>query len=257
MMMQQPCVKSELSLFDAPLVQVTMDKSSWVDVHPAASTSSTAPLEFFISGSQEEYLDLNDTILYLRFKVTKGDGTAMDATTTLRPANLSLATFFKDVSLSLNDTLVEGCQEYAYKAFMTSLLQFGREMKTTQLRAAGFEDDTAKRDTWLVGGKMLELMGPLYLDLFSQSKYLLPRVDVRIKMNRSTPAFFLMTNTGNTLKIAIDEAVLYVRRVQVAPEVSLGHALGLKKGNAIYPIQQSEMLTYTFASGSKSHIQDN
>jgi hypothetical protein len=75
--MQHPCVKSELSLFDPPLAQVTMDRAAWVDVHPISSVqNSNGPVEFLIAGTQDEYLDLNDTALYVKMKIVKSIGTS-------------------------------------------------------------------------------------------------------------------------------------------------------------------------------------
>jgi hypothetical protein len=256
--MQQPCIKSELSLFDPPMVQVAVERALWADIHPTAALDGVGPVEFHIAGSQEEYLDLNDTILYLRVKAVKTNGSDLDAATKIRPSNMLLATLFADVSLTMNGTVVEGGHQlYPYKAMMTSLLQFDKEMKNTQLRAAGFEEDETERAKWMVGSKSLEIMGPLYLDLFSQSKYLLPHVDVRVKLTRSKVNFCLMTDSTEAIKLQIEQATLYVRRVKVNPSVLLGHELGLKSSNAIYSLQQTEMMTYTIAKGNKSHIQDN
>ena len=57
--------------------------------------------------------------------------------------------------------------------------------------------------------------------------------------------------------MVIEQAILYVRRVKVNPAVMLGHEIGLKSSNAIYPIQQSELLSFTISKGNKSHVQDN
>jgi hypothetical protein len=258
-MQQQPCIKSELSLFDPPLVQVIADRALWADIHPtSAIDTANGPIEFHISGSQDEYLDLNDTILYVRLKVVKAIGSDLSVDTKIYPANLLLASLFSDVTLTLNGTVIEGGHHlYPYKAMMTCLLQFNTDVKNTQLRASGYKEDKTDREKWLVSSKPLELMGPLFLDLFSQSKYLLPGVDVRVKLVRSKLDFCLMNDGKETMKMIIEEATLYVRRVKVNPGVLLGHELGLKSSNAIYPIQQSEMLSFTIPRGSKSHVQDN
>ena len=255
----QPCIKSELSLFDPPMVQVIAEKALWADIHPTSSIESgSGPIEFLISGSQEDYLDLNDTILYLRLKVVKSLGSDLAIDTKIYPANLLLASLFDDVSLTLNGTMIEGGHHlYPYKAIMTSLLQFNTETKKTQLRAAGFEEDKTDREKWLASSKSLELMGPLFLDFLSQSKYLLPGVDVRLKLSRSKLDFCLMNDGKESMKMLIEQATLYVRRVKCSPSVLLGHEIGLKSSNAIYPIQQSEMLSFTIPKGSKSHVQDN
>jgi hypothetical protein len=194
-------------------------------------------------------------------KIVKTKGDDMDATLKPYTTNLALASLFSDVSLTLNETLVEGGHHlYPYKAMMASLLQFDEGVKKTQLASAGYQEDKTERTKWFANSKSVEFTGALCLDFLGQSKYLLPGVDVRVKMNRSKKTFFLMTDGTDPqkgVKHVIEEAVLYVRRVKVAPSVLAGHELGLSASNAIYPIQQSELLSYTIPQGSKSHIQDN
>ena len=133
--MNQPCLKSELSLFDPPLTQVTMERAHWVDMYPIASLDGNGPIEFSFLGTQDEYLDLNDTILYVKLKVTKNDGSALPAVATAILANLTLSALFSDVTLTMNDTVVEGGNFlYPYKAMMTSLLQFDEGMKKPNWR---------------------------------------------------------------------------------------------------------------------------
>ena len=136
--MNQPCMKSELSLFDPPLTQVTMERALWVDVYPISSLDGSGPIEFAFMGTQEEYLDLNDTLLYVKLKVTKADGSNLTAAGTLVPTNLFLSALFSEITLTMNDTVVEGGHYlYPYKVMMSSLLQFDVGMKKTQLEAAG------------------------------------------------------------------------------------------------------------------------
>lgn len=72
--MSKECVKSELDLFLVPLTQTSIEKSVYVEIPPLTSISDSAPLEFFISASSEDYLDLNNTYLYTRVKITKANG---------------------------------------------------------------------------------------------------------------------------------------------------------------------------------------
>ena len=259
-----PCMKTELSLFDGPMAQVTMEKASWRDIHPIASLDGNGPVEFHVISSQD-YLDLNDSILYVQICVEKADGTKLDAAGTNKAylSNLTLASLFSDVSLTLNGTLVEGGSHlYPFKSMMMCLLQFDDNVKSTQLQAAGYtEDSEEERANLIAGSKTVEFMGPLYLDMFSQSKYLLSGVDVRLKLNRSKNDFVIIGGTGTSTKgqyrVVFKQAILYVRKVKVDPSVIMGHDLGLQSNNAIYPIQKSELMTYTVMQGSKSHLQDN
>ncbi|GFT48698.1 uncharacterized protein F54H12.2 [Trichonephila clavipes] len=58
------CAKSELNLFALPPTQTVIERGQWVQFHPIANVSDGGPIEFVISGSGEEYLDLSQTQLY-------------------------------------------------------------------------------------------------------------------------------------------------------------------------------------------------
>jgi len=173
--MNHPCMKSELALFDPPMVQVTMERACWVDVHPIATLDGEGPVEFSVVGPQDEYLDLNDTSLYVKFKITKADGNNLAADNKPIIANLGLAALFSDVSLTLNDTVVEGGHYlYPYKSMMSAVLQFDDSVLETQMRAAGYQDTVTTRQAWIAESKSMELMGAMQLDMFCQSRYLFP-----------------------------------------------------------------------------------
>ena len=72
--MSEECIKSELDLFTVPLTQTAIEKNTYVEIPPLSAISDTGPLEFFIAGHGEDYTDLNNTLLYLRLKITKPDG---------------------------------------------------------------------------------------------------------------------------------------------------------------------------------------
>ena len=98
--MSVPCGKSELLLFEPVSTQVSMTRSSWVDIHPLNTVGeTTGPIQFSIRSSEEYYLDLNDTILYLKLRL-KRDGVA--------PVNMLLSSLLSDIQLSIGDKLIEG-----------------------------------------------------------------------------------------------------------------------------------------------------
>ena len=63
--MQQNCLLNEFNRKFAPL----------------ASIAEGAPIEFLVMGADQLFLDLNDSRLHLRVKMTNADGTNMTATT--------------------------------------------------------------------------------------------------------------------------------------------------------------------------------
>ena len=83
------CSVSTLDLFYAPPTQTSMEKGTWVDVHPIASVSDTGPIEFEFEGKQQEFLDLAHTLLYVNIQPVKSDGPEMDAGSKVGPVSLS------------------------------------------------------------------------------------------------------------------------------------------------------------------------
>ena len=66
---------SSLCFFDRLGILSDIQRTHTVDYYPISSISSTGPIEFEIPDSAEYYIDLNDMKLYLKFNVTKADGT--------------------------------------------------------------------------------------------------------------------------------------------------------------------------------------
>ena len=70
----QECTKSELDLFSVPPTQISLEKGHWIDHQPVASLADGGAITFLSPGT-EDYVDLVRTILVIRAKVTKADGT--------------------------------------------------------------------------------------------------------------------------------------------------------------------------------------
>ena len=266
-----PCTKTELEFFEQRPVQTVLDQSQWVDIHPLNSvTQGSAPIEFTINSTTDDYLDLNDTMLFLRCKVVKanGDNFAAADNQTTALINNGLHSLFSDIKLSLGNTQIEGGDHmYGYKAYLSNLLLFSNAVKASQLVSAGFVKDTAgqfstatddnkghkARLAMVKNSRSLDLCGPLWIDFMTQGKYLLNQVDVHLKLIRAKPEFCLM---GAQARVDIESAVLYVRRVKVSPGVIMKHAEQLSQMNALYPVQHSRLITYTIPSGTQSHTRD-
>lgn len=267
-----PCGKSELLLFDELPVQSSMTSSTWVDYHSVSDPKSSTQLEFVIPGSQDEYVDFNDTKLYLELQLQKQPAAAV-----VGPVNLLLNSLFADVAVQLNDVTIQGAEPYyPYKAMLESLLLFDRETKQTQLAAAGYVEDLpgkhndaatntshTVRATWLnQTNKVLELCGPLHVDLATQPRYLLPRVDIRVRLVRTAPEFYLNCWSAGqdalqSAQIVINKALLFVRKVRVLASVLQGHEQGLQQSNAIYPVQHVSMDSHTVSDGQLSFTKEN
>ncbi|CAH3172814.1 unnamed protein product [Porites lobata] len=273
------CTKSELDLFTIPATQTSIHKEQWIEYHPLSNITDTGPIEFNVSGTREEYLDLARTQLYVKAKITKANGTALDADTQVGPVNLFLHSLFSQVDVCLNERLTSASTNtYPYRAMLESLLNYGEEAKTSQLSMAMFYKDTAGKmnvvnplaadDEANLGLKAryeftkeshtVDMMGPIHSDIFFQDRLMLNGVNLRIKLNRAKNVFCLVSSAaGANFKVVITEAILFVRRVKVASSIILGHAAGLKHSSAKYPIRRIDCKVLSIPRGFSSFNPDN
>ena len=260
---------SALCIFDQPAVQTDMLKYNVCDYYPLTSVTTGGPIEFHVSGSADEYIDVNDINVYIRANVTKADGTAIAAADKVGLNNLPIATLFQDVSLHLGETQIEGGQQcYPYLAYFNTVMQFTPHAQKSHMQSLGWYKDEAKkfdnetntgfvrRSKLINASKTFELMGPLYLNFFKQGQYLISQTDMRIKLIPSKPEFALNAYGTTDFKINFEKVVLYVPRFTLNPSVINGHATGLKRQNAIYPLIHNEVTTYTIPAGQLSYTKD-
>ena len=188
------CAKSELNLFTLPPTQTVIEKGHWVQYHPIANASDGGPVEFLISGSGDDYLDLSETRIYVKVKIVNSDGKKLSAVNkvastdssapsnkTVGPVNLFLHSLFSQVDVSLNERIVSSSDNtYAYRAYIETLLNNGYDSKTSQLTSELFYKDTAgrmnaydetgpnanegfvKRATYFKESKTVDMMGRLH-----------------------------------------------------------------------------------------------
>ncbi|GFX47824.1 uncharacterized protein F54H12.2 [Trichonephila clavipes] len=145
------CVKSELELFNLPGTQTVIQDGQWKQFHPLSNVFDNAPVEFHISGSAEDYIDLSQTQLYVKAKIVKVDNTPITKDNTIGPVNLFLHSLFSQVDVSLNDRVVSNSSNtYPNRYYIETLLNHGYDSKTSQLTAELFykdSDDGLKKRT--------------------------------------------------------------------------------------------------------------
>lgn len=266
------CKSSSLCIFDKPGVLTDIQRSYVVDYYPVNTLSSLAPIEFLIPGSTEDYIDVGSTSLYVRFKIVHEDGSKIDQTKEFVGVNnLAIATLFSDASLMIGDTQVEGgAADYPYRGYFRTVMQFTPSAQESHMPIMGwYKDEAGKFDDKandgfvdrqnLVGNSQsVELLGPLYFDFFNQDRHLISSTPMRIKLIPNKPEFLLNAYgaTPPKYKIEFEQVILYVERLEMNPSVINGHAIGLKRQNARYFINHTDLLTYTIPAGQKSYTKD-
>ena len=265
------CKSTALCLFDEQEVQMDITGNIVNDYHPMNTITPGAPIEFQILGTADDYLDLGDMRLLLRLKIIKTDGAAWDADDKVNFINLPIASVFQDVFMKIGDTQVEGGQHiYPYNAYLSTLLQFHPSAKRTHLEAWGWNEDKPgkfnddadndglkDRRAETDKGAVWEIMGPLFLDMTRQARYLLPQTNLSLKLLPAKPEFVLQTTGASTkYDYRIEKCVLYVPRMTVMDAVINGHNKGLEKYNAKYILNHTDITTFTITKENRTFIKD-
>jgi hypothetical protein len=269
------CAKGELDLFALPPTQTSIERGQWSEHRPMTTVTDGGPLEFVVSGSGEDYVDLSQTYLQITARILKPDGEplsvptepASEPDTSVGPVNLWLHSVFSQVDLYMNDRLVTpSTNVYPYRAYLETLLSYGPAAKESHLTSAlwykdrsGFMDETKnnygymERSKFSSKSKDVSMMGRLHLDLFHQERLLLNGVDLKLRLIRSKPGFALMGEG----RIEISDASLYVRKVKLNDRVQLAHIKALERGTAKYPVRRIEMKTFSVPKGNLTVNQEN
>ena len=126
------CSKSELNVLSVPPTMTAMQESQWVEHFPIASLTNNAPIEFIIPPQTEHWTDLSQSYLYVKFKIIKADGHAVDADSNVAPVNNFLHSMFNSVDLYLNNKLISSNSDtYLYRAYIENLLSYNADSKST------------------------------------------------------------------------------------------------------------------------------
>ncbi|GFX14561.1 uncharacterized protein F54H12.2 [Trichonephila clavipes] len=194
------CVKSELELFNLPGTQTVNQDGQWKQLNPLSNVFDNAPVEFHISGSAEDYIDLSQSQLYVKAKIVKVDSTLITKDT-IGPVNLFLNSLFSQVGISLNDCVVSNSSNtYPYRSYIETLLSHGYDSKTSQLTAEQFykdsDDGLKKRIEFFKESTTVDMIGCINSDLFHQDRLLLNLVDLKIKLIRRKPEVCLQGSEG-------------------------------------------------------------
>ena len=270
------CSKAEIELFTNPPINIAMDSGAYAVHRPVTALTDDSPLEFQVTASPEEYLDLGRTKLHLKVKVTNVDGSNLAGDAKVSTSNLLMHSLFSQVDCKLNETLVSpSVNTYPYKAYLEKLLSYDRASKESWMSAEFYHKDTVPinshdpsdndanrglivRSRLIEKSKVVELIGRPHVDIFQQDRYLLPGIDMALRFTRSPKAFHLMGADVKGFKTVIVEAALHVRKVKINPTIALEHARTLDGGqNACYPLRRGIVTTFTIGTGSLSCNKEN
>ena len=122
-------------------------------------------------------------------------------------------------------------------------------------RPVAFNRGFVKRQSIVKESKQFELYSRLHVDAFNTDRLLLNLIDIKIKLTKQKNAFCLLGN--DKLRIKFLQAVLYVRKVLINPDVVIAHQKLMETHNAQYPIKRTEMKNFPIVKGFSKTIINN
>lgn len=227
------------------------------------------------SGNSVRYVDLRKTKLHVKFKIenTSGNSTPDDD---VAPINLTLHTMWSQVDVFLQQQAISSGSgsNYAIKAYLETLLNYGEDAKESQLTSDLFYQDMGNMDdfspstgsniglteryTHTRGQTVVDMEGTLHSDIFQQSRYILNGIDIGVKLWPSKDSFRLMNkHTDKSYKLTLVDVFLKVCKVNVSPSVILAHNEALSHATAKYRYQKTMIKVFTVLAGQFSTSLDD
>jgi hypothetical protein len=265
--------KEELNLFKLPATQVATERSRYLSIYPKNGVSETminSPITFEISGVPD-YLDLHKNYLKIRFQIRKSDGTAMDNNVEVAPINYISNSFVQQMKIFLNNKLVsESSDTYIYRSYIETLINYSKEAKYTYLQLGGWHQDEivagqnsvdhvtnpgfVKRKALSSQSMTFEVLAPLHADIFNQTNYMLPNINLRLELYRCPNAKVLMKldNADETnYQLHIKHIEWNVRVVEVSKTMAIVNEKRLLKEVAKYQLIRSIVKSQPLPTGTQ------
>jgi hypothetical protein len=270
------CTKSELDLFYIPPTQYSLLSGRWVEYQPISPLQTAQiselknvgsnPIEFQFSGDNC-YIDMSKTYIFLQAQILCDDGSRLKENMICAPINLFMHSLFSQIDIELNGTLVTQSQNtYPYRSMIETLLSYGQDSKKSHLTSSLFYKDDAgcfdskelngensntgfiSRHEIIKGSKVFDMYGRLHGDLFAQERFLTGDIKVKIRLTRSKDSFCLIGDGNANYVTNITNATLYVRKVNINPDIITAHKRMLDKTPLKYPVKKIETKSFVVSS---------
>ena len=102
----EECGTSPLELFQIQPTQTAVEKSSDIPYHPQTQLRDGTSVEFYIPALTDEYIDLQNTKMETKFKITRVNGGNLQDDDVTAPINDIFNSMWSNVELYMNDRLV-------------------------------------------------------------------------------------------------------------------------------------------------------
>ena len=188
----------------------------WIECRPVNQITEDGSIDINLKASGSQYLDLQRSRLYVKAKIGNENGDPLETADIVTPVNLWLKSLWNQVDVFFQQKLVSSSgTNYAYKELMDVLLNYGYDATNTQLQTQLYYKDTAGsldhtkpnatplniglicRNNLSKSSAFIDMVGPIYADVFQMPRYLLNEVDVHVKLFQNKNSFCLLSSVPN------------------------------------------------------------
>jgi hypothetical protein len=267
-------ILSEFDHFKPQAVQDMVVNEYDAPFPPVAAPKMGQPLNFLIPAEEGLFRDLSNTLVQLKVKLTKGDGSATVAGDIVAPVNLLFSSLFKSFDVRLNGvTVAHQNALHAYRAYMETALTYSESVLKTRGTCQGWMKDDAggfdtllladdsgtkvdankgfvARQKWMVADKTMVLMGRPHADIFHQDLDIPDNVTIRMTFTPNENKFVLMAAAAATFKLELLEARLLVRTKKLSENACAAHReMCLENGGYRFPLVKTVMNLHDVKGG--------
>ena len=238
------------------------------------------PIEFFVRGADGLYLDLSNSKLEIKIKITREDGNNIHNDDNVGPVNDILNALFMTMEMELAGVMVtDPNTKYPYRAIVENLINYNNLIANTRLVAEGWKKDTVfhsevtdptgdniglrERAAWFTESRVVTLIGRPHLDLFHQDKLIPSNIDLKLKLIPNNNGFLLKTPAPTddhpqlNFKVQIMSARLFVRTKEISASLILAQEKVLQNTNYSIPFNKIVTKTITVPNGTSQIEFDN
>lgn len=277
--MKSESILSQLDLFSTSVLNSNIESSTVVGYQPIASLNENNPIEFYVPGT-DEFIDLSQTKMRIKAKIIKADGTLVPDTEKVGPVNLFGSSLFQQIDVHANGVSVQSSNSAAaYIAYLEDTLNYSGEAKRTMLGSEMYYKDKPSdpRQMWMDefknsengmlnrskrtnASKIVEMVCSVHLDIVKMNKFLVNNVDLKFRFIRSNRTFPVISlEAGQDYKAVIEEMTLYIRKIQIKPDLALALFKVQEETNEpfVYPITQTVMKCFSVPKGTVDITREN
>ncbi|XP_061165007.1 uncharacterized protein F54H12.2-like [Saccostrea echinata] len=263
----------QLSIFEPPPMDTTIQTREWVEFRPINQISEYSAVEFNIPPLSTGYMDLKNSRLKIKIRILNKSNSPVSEEDPVALSNLPLHTIFSQVDTSLQQTPVSQLgTNYPYKAYIDTLLSTSAENYDVRFSQLFFKDTSDPDDAdpikgvniglfqryqYTKSGKLVDLEGPLHVDVFEQQRLILNGVALSLKLWPSKDPFRLMCASGGDYKIQIVDVSFKLCIQRHNPALIMAHLKMFEKSPAIYPYLSSNLKIASITKGEFAFTMDD